>query len=107
MAGRIIAGKSYDIRPAEILNEVGWQPLDERRKYNKAMFIHKIRRNELPDSTIIMFNAVNHSNYSLCSNNLNYTLLKPNTKFIKKGISYSAARPWNDLPNSIKEKEVF
>ena len=47
-AARIITGK-YDIRSSEILNELGWQPLDKRRKHSKTIFIHKIRHNELPE----------------------------------------------------------
>ena len=53
-----------------------------------------------------MFNVINNVNYSLRNNNLNYTLSKPNTNFIKKSISFSAARLWNILPISIKEKKV-
>ena len=48
-----------DIGSIEILSALGWQPLDKRRKYNKALFINKTRHNELPDSTTSMFNVSN------------------------------------------------
>ena len=45
-AARVIAGASYDIRSADVLATLGWQTLDNRRKYLKSIFIYKIFTNE-------------------------------------------------------------
>jgi hypothetical protein len=41
-AARVITGASYDIRSADVLATLGWQTLDNRRKYLKSIFIYKI-----------------------------------------------------------------
>jgi hypothetical protein len=43
---RVITGASYDIRSAYVLATLGWQTLDNRRKYLKSIFIYKILNNE-------------------------------------------------------------
>ena len=45
-AARVITGASYDIRSADVLATLGWQTLDNRRKYLKSIFIYKILTNE-------------------------------------------------------------
>jgi hypothetical protein len=39
------------------------------------------------------------------SNDMDFTLEKPRTNTMKKGISYSAASLWNELPRSSKQKK--
>ena len=41
-AGRIIKGSSYDVRSADVLNNLKWQTLDTRRFHTKATLIYKI-----------------------------------------------------------------
>ena len=38
-AARVISGKSYETRSSEILKYLGWQPLLERRKEKRALFM--------------------------------------------------------------------
>ena len=44
--------------------------------------------------------------YDLRNNGINFQLDKPKTNFLKKSISYSGAKCWNNLPNEIKAKEM-
>ena len=37
---------------------------------------------------------------------INFQLDKSKTNFLKKSISYSGAKCWNNLPNEIKAKEM-
>ena len=37
-AARVITGKSYETRSSEILKNLGWQPLLDRRKDKRALF---------------------------------------------------------------------
>ena len=45
-AARVITGKSYEVRSDDILRELNWQPLVERRNDNKAVFMYKIKNGE-------------------------------------------------------------
>ena len=38
-AGRIISGANYEINSADVLECLGWQTLEERRKRNKSILI--------------------------------------------------------------------
>ena len=41
-AVRVITGSTYDIRSSDLLEELNWKSLEERRKYQKSIFIYKI-----------------------------------------------------------------
>ena len=43
-AARVITGKSYEVRSQSILQELGWQPLVDRWKQNKAVFMYKVKK---------------------------------------------------------------
>jgi hypothetical protein len=102
-AARVITGKSYEIRSSEILKNLGWQPLLNQRKAKRAIFMYKIRDNDLPECLASMFNISNNQNYNLRSNELDFSIPKPNTNYLKKSFSYSGAALWNDLPKCAKE----
>ena len=83
-AARVITGATYETRSHDVLKELHWQPLKERLKHKKLLFMRKIRNNELPISTTNMFDIKTNSRYNLRSNNRDFTLDKPNTNFMKK-----------------------
>ena len=106
-AARVISGKTYDIRSSEILENLGWQTLLERRRRKKALLMHKIRNNNgLPEGLISMFTSNNNSNYNLRSNEIDFAMSKPNTNYLKKSFSYSGASFWNNLPKKAKQKNL-
>ena len=41
-AARVITGATYDIRSSDILENLNWKPLEERRNHLKSTFIYKI-----------------------------------------------------------------
>ena len=41
-AARVITGTTYDIRSSELLDNLNWKPLEEKRNYLKSIFIYKI-----------------------------------------------------------------
>ena len=90
-AARVITGRTYETRSKDVLKELNWQPLSERLKRNKYIFMHKIKNNAMPQSVMQMFKVSENQVYQLRSNNINFSLGKPVTNFIKKSISYSAA----------------
>jgi hypothetical protein len=80
-AARVITGKSYETRSSEILKNLGWQPLLDRRKDKRVLFMYKIRNNEFPECLTSMFNTSNNKNYNVRSNELDFALPKPNTNY--------------------------
>ena len=104
-AARIISGKTY-IRSCEILADLGWQPLAERMKFKKAMFMYNIKHNNLNEPMKNMFEISNNELHNLQSNAVNFHVPKPRTNFMKKSISYSGALLWNSLPSSAKEQGI-
>ena len=51
-----------------------------------------------------LFNVCDNQNYSLRSNLNDFKLDKPKRNFMKKSISYSGEKFWNDLKNDFKSK---
>ena len=50
-AARIITGKTYDVSSDDVLKELNWEPLKQRYKINKTIFMHKVRHNTIIDIT--------------------------------------------------------
>ena len=80
-AARVITGKPYDTRISDMLNELGWQPLAERRRSRKIIFMHKVKIKQFPESISSMFHVNRNDNYNLRNNNVNYALPKPKTDY--------------------------
>ena len=68
--------------------------------------MYKVKNGIAPDSIGNLFNICDNQNYSLRSNLNNFKLDKPNRNFLKKSISYSGAKCWNDLTNYLKSKTM-
>ena len=84
-AARVITRKPYDTRISDMLDELGWQPLAERRRSQKIIIMHKVKNKQFPESISRMFHINRNVNYiNLRSNNVDYALPKPKTDFIKK-----------------------
>jgi hypothetical protein len=105
-AARILTGSSYDVPSKELLHQLNWEMLEERRGNKKALLMYKVKNGIAPDSIGNLFNICDNQNYSLRSNLNNFKLDKPNRNFMKKSISYSGAKCWNDLTNDLKSKTV-
>ena len=75
----------------------------ERWKEKKAIFMYKVRNRSFVENMTSIFYVADNKNYSLRSNNTDYSLDKPKTNVLKKRRSYSAGRLWNGMPNSLKE----
>ena len=56
----------------------------ERWKEKKAIFMYKVRNGSFVENMTSMFNVADNKNYSLRCNNIDYSLDKPKTNFLKK-----------------------
>ena len=68
--------------------------------------MYKIKNDSMPQSLTEMFKIRENQIYDLRSDNKNFALQKPETNFMKKSISYSAASLWNSLPDLAKETNI-
>ena len=83
-AARTITGRTYVVSSDDVLKELNWEPLKQRYKINKTIFMHKVRNDTLPSSLTNMFKIKTNDRYDLRSNNNNYVLGKPKTNYEKK-----------------------
>ena len=58
-AARVITGRSYEELSADVLKEIGWQSLEDRKKFNKLIFMHKVKCKARPDTMTSIFNVNN------------------------------------------------
>ena len=66
-AARIIAGASYEIPSADVLETLGWEALEVRRKRNKAILMYRILKNQGASSLKESFTRISalEINYNL------------------------------------------
>ena len=83
-AARVITGRSYEVRSETILQELGWQPLIENWKENKAVFMYKAKNGKYLTTINDIFNVKNNENYNLRNNDCDFSIKKPKTNFLKK-----------------------
>ena len=72
----------------------------------RPVFMYKIKNGEYLANISNIFNVANNQTYSLRSNNTGSPFDKPKSNFLKKGISYSGAKTWNDLPRTLKDRNI-
>ena len=91
-AARILTGSSYDVPTTDLMRQLKWQTLEDRRDHKKALLMHKVKNGTAPDLIKNLFNICDNQNYSLRSNLNNFKLDKPKRNFMKKSISYSGCK---------------
>ena len=106
-AARIIAGLSYEINSADVLESLGWETLESRRQRMKSVFLYKIINDYTAPNlkqSLIGSNSM-PSSYTLRSTDTDIALPKPRTEFLKKSFKYSGAKLWNSLSREAKEAQ--
>jgi 2-keto-4-pentenoate hydratase/2-oxohepta-3-ene-1,7-dioic acid hydratase in catechol pathway len=100
-AARIIAGASYEIELAVVLETLGWETLKSRRQKMKSILLYKILNDytapNLKES--LTGSSLTQANYNLRNN---YTDLAKK-RIPKKSFKYSGAKLWNSLSREVKE----
>jgi hypothetical protein len=103
-AARIIAGASYEIPSADVLETLGWEALEVRRKRNKAILMYRILNNQGASSLKESFTRISalEMNYNLRNSSTDLVLLHPKSEFLKNSFKFSGAKLWNSLPLQAK-----
>jgi hypothetical protein len=103
-ATRVITRATYDICSSELLENLNWKPLEERRNYLKSIFIHKILDGHTAPNLKESFQSNNerHNPYNLRNRETDLALLMPKRKFGKRCFSYNDPSHWNNLSDEEK-----
>ena len=103
-AARIIAGASYEIPSADVLETLGWEALEVRRKRNKAILMYRILNNQGASSLKESFTRISalEINYNLRNSSTDLVLPHSKRKFLKNSFKFSGAKLWNSLPLQAK-----
>ena len=83
-AARVLTGSSYDVPTTELMRQLKWQTLEDRRGNKKALLMHKEKNGTAPHLIKNLLNICDNQNYSLRSNLNNFKLDKPKRNFMKK-----------------------
>ena len=76
----------------------------QRRLVMKARLMYRIIHGQAPAVLIELFQnpiAPQHD-YNLRNSDFGFYLTKPKTEYMKKSISYSGAKLWNNLPSEVR-----
>ena len=106
-AARVILGYRNKHGQSEAaLNELQWKTLMQRRLVMtlQARLMYRIIHGQAPAVLIESFQnpiAPQHD-YNLRNSDFGFYLTKPKTEYMKKSISYSGAKLWNNLPSEVR-----
>ena len=109
-AARIMTGANYVVRSADLLRGMSRKNLNDRHKMNKmnkSVLMFKILNNHSAPNLKNKFIAreTNLRNYNLRNADVNLSVPKPRTDYLKKSLGYSGAVLWNSLPMHAKRTE--
>ena len=106
-AARIIAGASYEIRSADVLQALEWEDLESRRIITKATLMYKILNDYSASNLKKLLKRRNslQTFYDLRNSQNDLDLPKPRREFLKKSFKYSGSRLWNNLSPEAKEAQ--
>lgn len=105
-AARIITFQGYDTRSADILEELNWENLSQRRDKHLCLMVYKALNNKVPGYLNDLF--VKCSDYisyrsKLRDSEINLALTRtPKTECFKGSFSYRGVQMWNSLPHDFK-----
>ena len=113
-AARIITGnRDYrNVRGADLVKEMGWQTIEQRRNYFTATLMYKCIRETAPRRLTdeLVMSSDTHDLSTRLSQNYNVQVPHPNLEMFRNSFKYQSALIWNSLPTFIKEAsdiEVF
>ena len=106
-AARIIAGASYEIRSADVLQALEWEDLESRRIITKATLMYKILNDYSAPNLKKLLKRRNslQTSYAIRNSQNDLDLPKPRREFLKKSFKYSGSRLWNNLSLEAKEAQ--
>ena len=102
-AARVITMSSYEVRSNDILNDLGWDRLVNRRKKRKAILMFKTMNKLVPSYIQSLFQKRSNSAYNIRNQENKLSLPRPRTEYLKNSFSYSGAMLWNCLSSGARD----
>ena len=103
---RVITRSTYNTSTTVLLDKLGWEQLQIRRKKQKAVTVYKAIHKLTPVYLQNLFNPWSTEYFIRNHENKLYPA-KPRTEYLKHSFSYSGALLWNDLPKQMIHKFTF
>ena len=105
-AARIATGATKLISIANLVKEIGWESLHERRRKHKLALLYKMTQNITPDylSSLVPPSVSNESRYSL-RNAENLKIPHARTTLYANSFLPSTVREWNLLPSELRNTD--
>ncbi|XP_044181518.1 uncharacterized protein LOC122962463 [Acropora millepora] len=100
-AARVITRSSYDVNAKDLLISLRQDNLAKRRKKLKAALMFKILNGLAPDYLQDLF-SIRTTKYNVRNLEMKLNLPKPDTNYLKKSFSCSAASLWNNVPHNLR-----
>ena len=107
-AARIITRSSWEVRSKDILANLEWETLENRRYNLKKKFMFKVMNGRAPEYIKDLFRPKEQITSLVLRDNGNKLAVPfPKTDCLKHSISYSGAILWNSLPRSQRNTTFF
>ncbi len=105
-AARIVTGLTRSVSIVNLLKEIGWVSLSDRRIIQKLIIVYKLKHEMLPCYLEELFpHLVNEQTPYNLRNNDNFQTIARRTELYSKSYIPSAISLWNNLDNNTKESE--
>ena len=103
-AARVITGASYEIRSKDILNDLNWETLAQRREKHKAILMYKITNDLTPSYLSDKFTTVEKTkNYNFRNKAFNLNIPHAKTSYLEKSLLCKGPKIWNSIPTEIRQ----
>ena len=104
-AARIILRTDFNTPSQEMFQELGWSPVSNRIKYNKAVLTYRALNNLTPAYITNLLKQMSQIHFLNLRSSENGSLYVPKsrTSLYSGSFSCSAPRLWNALPQCVRE----
>ena len=107
-AARIITRSSWEVRSKDILANLEWETLENRRYKLKKKFMFKVMNGQAPEYIKDLFRPKEQITSLVLRDDGNKLAVPfPKTDCLKHSISYNGAILWNSLPRSQRNATFF
>jgi hypothetical protein len=105
-AARVVTGLTRSVSINNLINEIGWTSLQDRRSFQKLVIMYKNKNQLLPQQFSSIFpNLVGENNNYNLRNANNFEVMSRRTTLFTNSFVPSAVNLWNNLPEHIKNSE--
>ncbi len=107
-AARTVTGLTRSVSIVNLLREIGWVSLSDRRYMQKLILVYKYKNGVLPDYLNDLFPVtVNEANPYNLRNNMDFVTLARRTEIYAKSVIPSSLKLWNELDENTRASDTL